>query len=448
MRPQTFIKCVYGELRGYKRLRLRREATRNERLDHLTLQRLNAQLFQQRVHEAIARFPVYAEHVRTHRGSLPRADEAIASNELPLWTRRDQRLFFGQQAPPREAAHVHRTSGTVGMATFFYVTRESYEWRMALADRAYARASAEEGRRSFHIWQANQERRTLSQRIKRWGDTRLQQRWYYDAFQQFGDDQRADCCRAIDRVRPEAIIGYTGMLVDLARYVRAHPDALRWKARTVVNAAEGLEPGQRELIEQHLATEMFDCYGCREFMNIGMECEQHRGYHLNTDNLLVEVVDDDGLGVPPGERGRLAITDLRNAATPFVRYELGDYGTMAPPEPCPCGRPFPLLSSVDGRVHDVIHTPDGRSLTALYITYALRDCEWVEGHQVVQSTRDRLLVRLLTTVEPTEERMAPATDKLRRKLGDSMAIDYERVDALTRHPSGKIIPVISSIEER
>lgn len=447
MQPLTFIRCVYGELRGYRRLQIRRQAARNERLDYQQLDALGGALFQQRVRDAIARFPIYAERVREHRGSLPRSDDIIAPDELPIWTRRDQRALFEQQQPPGDGSYVHQTSGSIGMAVRFYVTRESYEWRAAVSDRSYAVARAEEGRRSFYIWAADQERPAFGQRAKRFIDTKLQRRWFYEAFQQFGDEQRAECCRAINRLRPTAVVGYTGLLVDLARYVRDHPEALRWKAPTLINAAEGLKPGQREFIERHLAKEMFLCYGSREFMNIGMECQYHNGYHIVADNLAVEIVNDAGHKVSPGETGRVVVTDLRNAATPFIRYEIGDYGTMAPPKPCPCGRPFPLLASVDGRLHDVIHTPDGRRLTALYITYALRNCFWIEGHQAVQNRRDRVLIRLLTTEEPTPDRMAPVTERLRKKLGQEIAIDYERVDALERQATGKIPPVISSIED-
>jgi phenylacetate-coenzyme A ligase PaaK-like adenylate-forming protein len=164
MQPLTFIRCVYGELRGYRRLQIRRQVARNERLDHQQLDTLGRALFQHRVRDAIARFPIYAERVREHRGSLPRTDDVVAPDELPIWTRRDQRALSEQQQPPQERAYVHQTSGSVGMAVRFYVMRESYEWRTAVSDRSYAVARAEEGRRSFHIWAADQERPPLQKK--------------------------------------------------------------------------------------------------------------------------------------------------------------------------------------------------------------------------------------------------------------------------------------------
>jgi phenylacetate-CoA ligase len=296
--------------------------------------------------------------------------------------------------------------------------------------------------RSVHVWAADHTPVSRAQAFKRRVHLALQRRVYFDAFRQFSDAERAACCDLINRVRPDAIVGYGGMLVDLARYARDH-GALAWKARTMVNAAEGLQPGQRELLEKHLVEEVFLSYGSREFMSIGMECARHDGYHLATDNLLVEVVDEHGTPVPPGVEGRILVTDFHNAATPFVRYDIGDLGVMAPDEPCGCGLPFPRLARVDGRLQDMIHTPRG-SLTALYVTYTMRQFDWIDGYQVVQDSRTRILVRLLTTVPLSAERLAPVTAMLREKLGD-MTIDYERVGTLTRRTGGKVDLVISSI---
>ena len=81
------------------------------------------------------------------------------------------------------------------------------------------------------------------------------------------------------------------------------------------------------------------------------------GLHLFEDQVLLEVVDDEYRPVPAGEPGsRLLITNLFNRTQPLIRYELNDLLTVSP-DPCPCGRPFPLLKSVEGRSDDVLEMP-------------------------------------------------------------------------------------------
>ncbi len=448
MNASTVASSIYGELRGYHRWSIRRRVEANQRLGFDELARVNQQEFAHHVHRSIERFPFYAERVKAHRGALPRRGEVIRPEELPVWTRHDQRAFFAQQTRPADSMFAHQTSGSTSLPVRFHITRESWEWRNAIVDRAYAWAGAEEGRKSLYVWAAEQKRPDWKQRVKHGVHTFIQRRVTFDAFQQFGPAEREACIRLINRYRPEAIVGYTGQLVDIARHVRDHPGLLTWRARSLVNAAEGLQPGQRELLTDRLVEQVFLSYGCREFMSIGMECDRHVGYHLNTDNLTVEVVDDRGAPVGPGVEGRVVVTDVHNAATPFIRYEIGDIGVMSPADRrCTCGLPFPLLESVDGRLQDVIQTSNG-PISALYVTYTMRQFDdWIEGYQVIQHSSDRVTVRLLAKSEFTPERLRPVEALLRKKLGDSMAIEFERVNELTRRRSGKVALVISPSEE-
>jgi phenylacetate-CoA ligase len=443
MRPQTLISALYGEARGYNRLSIRRQVAANELLPRAILAVRSDRLFQQRVQQSIQRFPAYAERVKAHRGSLPRPDQLLRPEELPVWTRRDQIEFFSGQERPADSHYVHESSGSTGIVVRFHITRASYEWRTAIADRAYSWARAEEGSRSLHIW-GNTKSASRLHGYKVVVHRALQRRAYFNARRAFSDEERAACCEVINRMRPDAIVGYTGILVDIARYAREHR-ALTWRARTLISTAETLQCGQRDVLESELAAEVFDSYGSREFMNIASECDHHGGYHINSDNLRVEIVDPDGNPVAPGTRGSVVVTDLHNDATPFVRYEVGDMAVMGhPDEPCRCGRPFPLLRSIEGRAQDVIITPRGR-VSAINIQAVLDEFAWIEGYQLQQPSLDRLIIKLLSRVEPNEESLLPVRSRLRTQIGD-LSVSFERVSELTRRANGKVEMVVSAVE--
>jgi phenylacetate-CoA ligase len=435
MRPQTLLSALYGEARGYRRLSIRRQVAANEHLSRATLAINSNRLFQEHVQRSIGRFPIYAERVKAHRGSLPKPGQLVRPEELPVWTRRDQIDFFAAQERPADAHYVHETGGSTGLVVRLHVTRESYEWRTAIADRAYGWAGAEEGARSLHIWGASKPKSRMH-RYKVLVHRALQQRTFFDAYRQFTDEERAACCELINRMRPQAIVGYTGILVDIARFAREH-NALQWKARTLVSTAETLQCGQRELLESQLAQEVFDSYGSREFMNIASECSMHDGYHIASDNVFVEVVDKNGKPVEAGTEGRIVVTDFHNATTPFVRYDLGDMGVMAPTDRhCRCGRPFPLLQSVEGRAQDVIHTRHGW-VTAISLLDVLEHFDWVEGYQCLQPSREQLVIKLLTRVELSEERLRPLRAYLHTQI-TGLDFTFERVNELSRGSNGKI----------
>jgi phenylacetate-coenzyme A ligase PaaK-like adenylate-forming protein len=100
-------------------------------------------------------------------------------------------------------------------------------------------------------------------------------------------------------------------------------------------------------------------YGTSELGTVAASCSRScRGaaMHLFEDLFLVEVLRH-GQPVPPGEVGRLVVTDLINTAMPLVRYDVGDVGRLHL-EPCPCGRTTARLE-VLGRVQEVLSTPTG-----------------------------------------------------------------------------------------
>lgn len=82
---------------------------------------------------------------------------------------------------------------------------------------------------------------------------------------------------------------------------------------------------------------------------LGHECQAHDGLHVPEDHLFVEVLDQDGSPVAPGEEGELVLTTFRREAMPFIRYRLGDIGARMT-DPCPCGRTHIRLKGILGKV--------------------------------------------------------------------------------------------------
>jgi phenylacetate-CoA ligase len=436
------IADISGDLRGYGRSRIRREAAINARRTSQAIVAMQTLLFRQAVSNAIQQFPSYAEKVRLHCGTVPTCAANIRPEELPVWTKKDQRdLFSMLRAPPLPDAFIHATGGSTGEPTRFYVTRESYEWRVAVADRGYSWAGAEEGVRSFYIWSTPVHppppAKALKQKTARW----LANRRQFSLFQ-FGMERKRECCEKINSFRPKVLVSYSGNLLELACFVRDNPGILQWKPPTIVGAAEGLPPGGREMVELYLGGKVFMSYGTREFMLIGMECCRHEGYHLSADNLFVEVVDEDGRTVKPGQTGRILVTDLRNYATPFIRYDVGDMGAMMDDSPCGCGCPFPRLARVEGRCGEFVELPDGSRLTAIFIAHTFKEFPWIDGFQIFQPDRNGIVIRLVTRDALDSMKLANLEQTMRDKMGKVMRMEFVRVSELEKTVSGKTLPVV------
>ena len=83
--------------------------------------------------------------------------------------------------------------------------------------------------------------------------------------------------------------------------------------------------------------ELYGSYGNTEMCGSLSECSSFCGNHVHPDMTLVEILNDDGTPVAPGEEGSVVVTPLQMEGAPVVRYRTGDIGFLVT-DPCACGR--------------------------------------------------------------------------------------------------------------
>jgi putative adenylate-forming enzyme len=160
---------------------------------------------------------------------------------------------------------------------------------------------------------------------------------------------------ALNAFQPQCLVTYPSTAALLAE--RQLAGELRIAPEVVTTGGEVLTAELRQRISAAFGRTPFNGYAATEAGYIAFECDRHAGLHVFEDQVQIEVVDDDHRPVPAGEPGsRLLLTNLVNRTQPLIRYELDDLVTAAR-EPCPCGRSFPLLATVDGRSDDVLELP-------------------------------------------------------------------------------------------
>jgi len=255
------------------------------------------------------------------------------------------------------------------------------------------------------------------------------------------DRQRMDdYVRQLNAFRPRHILAYAGSLFELSRYI--HENELEvCSPAGIMTSAESIYPEQRALIESVFRAPVFDRYGSREAGNMACECEQHRGLHVAAPTHRVEILRDDGSLAGPGETGELVVTCFETFAMPLIRYRIGDRATWAD-GPCSCGRAWPLLEQVNGRVMDAFVTPGGGTIDGCYFTMGFFGCDWIRSFQVVQEQPDTLRAFLVPR-DPAVTRHTVANDlskydeHVRLVLGPGCRTEYEFVDSITPSPQGK-----------
>jgi phenylacetate-CoA ligase len=163
------------------------------------------------------------------------------------------------------------------------------------------------------------------------------------------------------KLKPDVINTFPSIISMLGSY-----DVSGIHPRLIFTQGEVVTPQCRYVAKESFNSELFETYGSVEFGQLGFECEEHDGLHLITDVAYVEFISDDGEHVSSGETGKIIVTGLCNTTMPLIRYEIGDVGVPSMEE-CSCGRKWPMVKAIEGRLNDFLVLPSGRRLSWLYV---------------------------------------------------------------------------------
>jgi phenylacetate-CoA ligase len=332
------------------------------------------------------------------------------------------------------------TGGSSGVPLHFDYDVGNLEWRMAAWHRGYNWAGAAPGTKQLYLWGV-----ALGPQPwwKRWKDclySRLYRRVIFNSFD-LTEERVPQFLNRLDSLRPEVLVAYTNPLYSLARSLRDRK-LKPYSPKAIVTAAEKIHEFQRNLIEEVFAAPVFETYGSREFTFIAGECDHHEGLHISMENLLVEILDDDGRPTPNGVEGNVVITDLFNFGMPFIRYANGDRA-LAGWGTCSCGRGLPLLKKVVGRRLDILETPDSRRIPGEFFPHLMKDYPAIKRFQVVQEQLDCLEIRIVVSDPLSRQVSSMLESEIRKVVGPLVQVKILRVDNIPLTRAGKLRVVIS-----
>jgi len=186
----------------------------------------------------------------------------------------------------------------------------------------------------------------------------------------------------------EAVLVY-GYPSSLAALISANPQfAGRCQSvRAVFTTSEQLTPYFRSVIEESFKVPVFDMYGANDGGLISSECELHDGYHFNMEHCLAEEWQNE-LG-----QSELLLTNLVSYSLPFIRYRVGDMGSITC-RPCACGRPGQRVVSLRGRARDLLRLPGGGVIHGSMVNKLMFEVKGLAAYRVVQQEDYSLIVRV------------------------------------------------------
>lgn len=248
-----------------------------------------------------------------------------------------------------------------------------------------------------------------------------------------------DQLRWLGREEPDYLLTHPTMLDRLVR--RGAEIGFRpTRLRQVLTISEVLAPGLRELCRREWGVPIVDTYSTREAGYLALQCPAAEHYHLQSESILVEILDSSGNACAPGEIGRVVVTPLHNLAMPLLRYDVGDYAEVGEACPCPCGRGLPVIRRILGRRQNMLHLADGSERWPLLSSSdigKLLTLAPIRQYQFVQTHRDRIELRLQTARSLTDGEARAIVEQVRNKFGDGFRVELAFPKELARTAAGK-----------
>ncbi|MFP4176064.1 MAG: phenylacetate--CoA ligase family protein [Planctomycetota bacterium] len=240
----------------------------------------------------------------------------------------------------------------------------------------------------------------------------------------------------IRRVEPTVAIGVPSFLRKLGRHMdgageppaQSSVDRLLCIGEPLRDEEMKLLPVGQQLEELWDAS-LHSTYASTETVSTFCECTAQNGGHLHPELAVVELVNENGIRVSPGEQGEVVLTPLGTEGMPLVRFRTGDISFMID-EPCECGRRSVRLGPILARRQQMIKlkgttiyprsieralsgigeveeyylevTSDGDLSDRVSVHVAVEDGGCTEEY-VAENLRTRLRVRPRVVIEPLEE---------------------------------------------
>lgn len=255
-------------------------------------------------------------------------------------------------------------------------------------------------------------------------------------------DPPAENLERINALRPDVIDSYGSYLEALFAHVYETGAALH-RPKAILYGSDGLSEGGRRLISETYGIPVFSIYRAVEALQLGFECEHHRGHHLNDDLYPARIVDGDGSELPDGETGEVVVSNLVNRGTVLLNYRLGDLASKRPGG-CPCGRSLPLLSYVEGRTDDWLRSPSGHRVHSQAVRSLFAGEPDVWRYQVAQGEDGELGVSIVAAPEADRQNLAERIALgVRDRVGRDADVKIRFVDSLRPDRGGKVRVVVS-----
>ena len=435
---------AHERLKGHTTLTVFRAMEKSQWLPPAKLQQLQLENLRKFLVTIGQRVPYYRDLFRALNFD-PKAISSVADLQaLPLLGKPEIRANMNcLKADDADGLKRFNTGGSSGEPLIFYLDKERVSHDVAAKRRATRWWGVDIGDPEIVVWGSPIEL-GAQDRVRQIRD-RLFRTELLSAFE-MSEQNLGGFIKEIQRARPRMLFGYPSSLAHIAEF--AAKQGIRMDdldIQVAFTTSEMLYDHQRTQIQSIFGCPVANGYGGRDAGFIAHQCPAG-AMHITAEDIIVEIVDERGVSLPPGERGEIVVTHMATSAFPFVRYQTGDIGVLDSEEsPCVCGRGLPVLRDIVGRSTDFVIAQDGSVVHGLALIYVLRDMPGIKAFKVVQDSISSISVYIVKDQAYRPESSSQIEHVFKARLGEGVMVTIEYVSSLPAEKSGKFRYVVSRV---
>ena len=248
----------------------------------------------------------------------------------------------------------------------------------------------------------------------------------------------------LDRFNPD-FIGSDPIMVKKLADLKSKGFGRNVNPKAMSCSGSILDKYSKDFVEKTFGCKLYNIYATTETGVIAFECKNNKHYHVNSDFVYVEYVDNDNNLLPPGKKGNIVVTRLFGNGTPIIRYSgLGDVVKPIVGE-CGCGIEFcQMIEYIEGRSMEMIILPDGSELAPFDVTTIpatvmnrLNSFK-IKQFQIIQHKTN--YIEVLIVIDEKQRKQGPSVEKIKQeikkefleKTGDKVKTEVNEVDEIEK----------------
>ena len=371
-------------------------------------------------------------------------------NSIPIVSKSDLQDFAINNSPPRQfflnKIYFANTSGSSGHPLSFWKDKECHSLAWAKIYNSYQNLGInindKEARFVGHVKDSS--KNYILELLKDIVFNRIR----FDVFN-ISDRNFKSFFDIFKKNKVHYIYGYTNIILEFSKFLLKNNlspllDVSNHLKLCIVTAEMCFE-ADRLIIEKALGVPVFKEYGSSETSIIAIQNNQFN-WDVSTDRLWVEVLDDNNNPVSDGIEGKIVVTDLYNKDFPFIRYDVGDIGSIENVDTFP----YLHLNSLIGRQSDMIYLPSGKQAPGLTFYYISRSIlfkkQIIKEFRIIQKQLNLFKFLIVAEKELGSSEKNEIIIAASKYLEPDLIFEFEMVDKIDNCYSTKIQHFFSELK--